>query len=39
MGRRNEIHIEIDGDAESIRGVRVGGECASVGRGTIEIAD
>jgi trans-2,3-dihydro-3-hydroxyanthranilate isomerase len=37
MGRRSEIHIEIEGTGEAITAVRVGGECAAVGRGSIEV--
>jgi trans-2,3-dihydro-3-hydroxyanthranilate isomerase len=34
MGRRSEIHIEVDGDT-----VRVGGECVAVGEGTLDLGD
>jgi trans-2,3-dihydro-3-hydroxyanthranilate isomerase len=39
MGRRSEIHIEIEGGPEAITAVRVGGECTAVGRGSIEVGD
>ena len=37
MGRRSEIHIEIEGGSEAFTAVRVGGECAAVGSGVIEV--
>ncbi len=39
MGRRSEIHVEIDGSAAAITGVRVGGECVAIGSGQIDLLD
>lgn len=37
MGRPSYVHIEIDGSADGITGVRVGGECVAVGGGYIDL--
>ena len=37
MGRPSRVHIEIDGTAEAITGVRVAGECVAVGGGYIDL--
>ncbi len=37
MGRPSYLHIEIDGTPDAITGVRVGGECVSVGGGYMEV--
>lgn len=37
MGRRSEIHVEIESSRAEIAAVRVGGECVAVGRGSIEV--
>jgi trans-2,3-dihydro-3-hydroxyanthranilate isomerase len=39
IGKRSEIHIEIEGGPTAITAVRVGGECAGLGEGFIEIED
>jgi trans-2,3-dihydro-3-hydroxyanthranilate isomerase len=39
IGRPSRIEVEISGDAEAIREVRVGGRCVLIGEGRLRIPE